>query len=388
MHESSRCKEVYRGFEQGPIRPPSEAQSLLIRVTRNCPWNRCTFCPVYKGESFSLRPLDHVLRDIDAVYGYIERLRQYAKEYGERTPGYLQTLSPDQSPEDVGVFHAAMQWFGTGMRSVFLQDANSLIMKPGELVQALTHLRVRFPEIRRITSYARAHTVAARKRADLQALADAGLNRVHIGLESGSDAVLARVQKGVTKAKHIEAGRAIRETGMELSEYYMPGLGGRDLSREHALESADALNQIHPHFIRIRTLAIPQNTPLYEEWESGGFQKCTDRETAEELHAFIAQLDGITSTIKSDHILNLFDDLQGVLPEDKPRMLAILEAFLGMDPGRQALYQLGRRLGLFTRLADLEDPRRRAAAEQYRQQLGITPDKVDAFIDEAMRRFI
>jgi hypothetical protein len=285
-------------------------------------------------------------------------------------------------------FDAALAWFLGGMRTVFLQDANSLAAKPRDLMEILAHLRSRFPDVERVTSYARAQTVALRKPADLQALAQAGLDRIHIGLESGSDTVLRMVRKGATKAQQIEAGRKAKAAGMEVSEYVMPGLGGRAFSEEHAVETADALNQINPDFIRLRSLAIPTQVPLYEDYASGRFEKCTEVEVAAETLCLLEHLDGITSVVKSDHILNLFGDLEGKLPDDKARMTAILEEFLGMDPESQTLYQVGRRLGIFGSFRDLRDASRRAPAEAARARFGITPANVDAVIDHIMRTFI
>ena len=126
------------------------------------------------------------------------------------------------------------------------------------------------------------------------------------GSNQAPDKVLKMVKKGATKAQHIEAGIKVKNAGMELSEYVMPGLGGRAFSRIHAMETADALNQIDPDFIRLRTLAIPDSIPLHTDWTAGTFEKCTDLEMAEEILLLIEQLSGITSMIKSDHILNLF----------------------------------------------------------------------------------
>jgi radical SAM superfamily enzyme YgiQ (UPF0313 family) len=378
----------YQGFEQGPIRPPSEADSLLIRVTRNCPWNRCRFCPVYKGRRFTLRPVAHVLEDIDRVQRYVEALGAAAGETGRLAPDDVRRVGRSVAPRDDGAFQAALHWMAGGMQSIFLQDANSLIIKPEDLQRVLTHLRTCFPGVARITSYARSHTVARIADADLRAFAAAGLNRVHIGLESGADRVLARMCKGVTKAGHIKAGRKIKQAGMELSEYVMPGLGGRDLSREHALETADCLNQIGPDFIRLRTLAIPNHTELHQDFAAGRFTKLTDREMAGETLLFLEHLEGISSTIKSDHILNLFQDVEGRLPDDKAAMTRIIRDFLELPPEDQVLYQVGRRLGLFSRLADMAVPDRRARAEQACRQYGIHAGNVDETIDELMKRFI
>ena len=382
-------EQTYTGFEQGPIRPPSEAKSLLIRVMRNCPWNRCAFCPVYKGSKFSLRPVDHVLRDIDAVHRHLETLLSLRGASGLLDHGRVREAWSKAPPGEAEAFGAANHWLaGGGMKSVFLQDANALIVKPPQLLKILRHLRHRFPDIERVTCYARSQTVAARKQEDLNALGAAGLNRVHIGLESGSDRVLEMVRKGVTKEKQIEAGSKIKAAGMELSEYYMPGLGGRALSEEHARESAGALNRIGPDFIRLRTLAIPNGVPLAAEQEAGRFVQLTGREVVEELVLFLESLDGITSTIASDHVLNLFGDLEGVLPADKERMLGLLRGFLGLDPNEQSLYQVGRRLGIFACLEDLGVPRKRAMAEQACATYGIGPENADEAIGAIMKRFI
>jgi hypothetical protein len=222
----------------------------------------------------------------------------------------------------------------------------------------------------------------------LKAIKNAGLNRIHIGLESGSDAVLKMTQKGVTKETHIKAGLKVKKAGMELSEYVMPGLGGKTFSREHAVETADALNRINPDFIRLRTLAIPDSVPLFDNFESGSFEKCTDLMMAEETLLFIESLNGITSVVKSDHILNLFQDLEGKLPEDKEKILDMLRRFLAMTPDRQCIYQVGRRLGFFSGLLDMQNPRRLERAEKACKNFGITPENVDGMVDELMKRFI
>jgi len=389
MNPHNQSTSSYHGFEQGPIRPPSEASSLFIRVTRNCPWNRCTFCPVYKGAKFSVRPVDHVKKDIDAVYRRGETLQRITGASGKINQSEINRVIGDVAPEELTAFHAAYNWvFAGGRKSVFLQDANSLIIKPADLVEILKHLRMRFPMVERVTSYARTQTVARRKDDDLQAIRRAGLDRIHIGLESGSDKVLQMVKKGVTKENHIKAGLKVKRAGMELSEYVMPGLGGRALSDEHARETADALNQINPDFIRLRTLAIPPGSPLFADYSAGRFDKCTDVMVIKEILLFIENLDGITSVVKSDHILNLFEDLEGTLPHDKQRMINMLRTFLAMDPERQRLYQVGRRLGIFSGIGDMHDPRRLARAERFCLELGITPENVDQVSNELMKRYI
>lgn len=382
-------KEVlYEGFEQGPIRPPSEAGSLLIRITRNCPWNRCTFCPVYKNRSFSLRPVSHVLKDIDAVSRHAEAVRKLMTRSEGITRDDIEGLSERVDPEGRMAFNAALNWVLGGMSSIFLQDANTLIIKPDDLVTILDHIRGRFPWVKRITSYAHSHTIALIDDKDLSRIAAAGLNRVHIGMESGSDKVLALVRKGADKATHIKAGLKVKHAGMELSEYVIPGLGGVGLSQEHALETADALNQINADFIRLRTLAIPNHVEVFDDFSSGKFEKCNDRRIAEEILLFIDALDGISSTLNSDHILNLFEDVEGTLPEDKGKMMWVLRRFLSMPPEEQVLYQVGRRVGLFARLDHMNDPGRRSQAMNTCSRLGVTPENVDGMVDEIMKRFI
>jgi len=380
--------ETYQGFEQGPIRPPSEAQSLLIRVSRNCPWNRCTFCPVYKGARFSLRPAEHVKKDIDAVHKSIDVLKGTMDNDGSINRASLNSATEKMEADEIQAFHAAIHWMNNGMQSVFIQDANSLIIKPHDLIDILTHLKKRFPWVKRITSYARSHTIVRIKENDLTAMAKAGLNRIHIGLESGSDDVLKMVNKGATKDVHIKAGLKVKKSGIELSEYVMPGLGGRTLSRIHALETADALNQINPDFIRLRSLAIPNNVELFNDWNSGKFEKCTDLEMAEEILLFLESLDGISSFIKSDHILNLFEEIEGQLPDAKSRMTDTVKSFLDFPPDKRTLYQVGRRLGLFSHLHDLGNPQLAQQAEQACHRFGITPDNADTTIDELMKRFV
>ena len=378
----------YKGFEQGPIRPPSEAGSLLIRITRNCPWNRCTFCPAYKRREFSLRPVEHVLEDINRVHRHVEEIRKCAADSGQVYPDDIARLRAQDQTGDRAALNAALHWAQGGMRSIFLQDANSLIVRPEQLLTIVRHLRGCFPWVDRVTSYARSHTIARISDDNLRLLAEAGLSRIHIGMESGSDAVLARVHKGVDKKTQIIAGQKIKRAGMELSEYIMPGLGGRDLSEEHARESADALNQINPDFIRLRSLAIPNHVPLYAEYQRGDFVKLTDLETARELLIFLEALDGIESTLVSDHILNLFEDVQGTFPQDKARMVAVFKDFLGMAPKEQMIYQVGRRMGLFRGLGDMTDTAKRQHVEAACAGAGITPATVDTAIDEMMKRFI
>jgi hypothetical protein len=352
-----RTAETYQGFEVGPIRPPSEARSLLLRITRNCPWNRCKFCCLYKGEAFSLRSVEHILKDIDTIRFYVDEIRRIIQSSGGAKHHELTALHAGKSVQEQMAFHVALNWYRGGMTSVFFQDANSLIIKP-------------------ISDE------------DMGRMAEAGLNRIHIGMESASDTVLKFVKKGVDKKTHVAAGQKVKRAGIELSEYYMPGLGGREYSRESALETADAMNRINPDFIRIRTLAVPDDVELFEDWQAGRFNKCSDIEAAGELLLFLQNLGGITSTVKSDHILNLFQEVEGCLPDDKELMIEPIRNFLAMDAEQQLLYIVGRRTGIFSRLEDMNDPKLKMAAELSREEHQVTLDNIDEFTAEIMQGFI
>ncbi len=299
-------------YEVGPIRPPSEAASLLIRATRNCPWNKCEFCPTYKGLKFARRPLEDILEDIDMA----------ASLHGD-------------------VFQTA-----------FIQDANSLVMKTDDLVEVIAHLKEKFPSVRRITSYARARTVARKTVEELRQLHQAGLSRLHIGLESGYDPLLKYVKKGVTSDLVIEGGRKVVESGISLCLYVVLGLGGRlrlegeETWRNHALHSARVLNQVNPDYIRVRTLTVKQGMPLYDKLESGEFEPSSDAEVIREEQLLIENLE-VTSYFASDHSTNVLMDVRGQLPEDKPAMLSIIEQYLGLWEAEQLNFRLGTLLRYF-----------------------------------------
>lgn len=377
----------YHGFELGPIRPPSESQSLLLRVTRNCPWNRCRFCGLYKGEKFELRSAEHIMRDIDRVAYFTEALERAMEEQGSRYAA-VKSLSADLDAPDRMALFMADGWMRGGRESVFLQDANSLIMKPAELAKVLGYLKRRFPQVERVTSYARSQTVSAMKDEDMAMLREAGLTRVHIGMESGCDAVLELVKKGVDKKRHIEAGLRVKRAGIELSEYYMPGLGGRKYMRDNALETADVVSRVNPDFVRLRTLAVPEYLELYKDVAEGRFEKCTDVETAQEILLFLENLRGCTGVIRSDHILNLFQEIDGKLPDDLDKMKQPIIRFSAMNAREQLLYIAGRRAGVFQKLSDMDNAYLREHAEATVKNHGVTQDNLQEFSDSMMNRFI
>jgi len=380
--------ECYQGFETGPIRPPSEASSLMLRITRNCPWNQCKFCGLYKGKKFSKRPVPHVKLDIDMIRKYIDQIRTTLDSKNAVGPQRIADLLTGTTSEEQAAFQAALNWYRGGMKTIFLQDANTLIIKPDDLVEILDYIKERFPEMERITSYARSHTIARISDEDMARFAASGLNRIHIGMESAADDVLDFVKKGVDKKTHIKAGQRVKRAGIELSEYFMPGLGGTVNSQVNAFETADALNQINPDFIRIRTLAVPDLSDLSKDVREGTFTKPNDVETAQELLLFLENLEGITSTIKSDHILNLFQEVKGTLPQDKSAMTNPIKKLLAMTPEKQMIYRVGRRTGIFSKLDDLNNPELMEHVEVARTRYGVTVDSVDEFTDKIMKQFI
>lgn len=377
-------------IESGPIRPPSEAKSLLLRCTRNCPWNKCAFCHTYKGERFSFRTPDEIKADIARMKDIADSVRETSWRMGFAGAVTREVvLAAARGPGDRDEVFSVAGWILDGPRSAFLQDADSLVMKTGELCEILRFLRAEFPSIERVTTYARARTVAHKGVDDLKALREAGLDRVHIGMESGSDEVLKLVKKGVTAAVHIEAGRAVKAAGLELSEYWMPGLGGTALSNVHAIESARVLSAIDPDFIRLRSIAIPPGTPLYEMWRGGEYEKPADDAIVAEIGLFVEKLDGIRSRIVSDHILNLLEEVEGVLPDDKARILATIDRYLALSSADRLAFKFGRRTGRFRSLCDLEEPGARAEIEEMMAGAGVTDDEsLEQRVTEIMMRYI
>jgi radical SAM superfamily enzyme YgiQ (UPF0313 family) len=353
-------------IEMGPIRPPSEAQSLLIRVTRNCPWNKCEFCHTYKGEVFSIRSVEEVKEDIDRVKAIADDLREISWKMGQAGEINRAVLSRFFSHPGRGTQsdQSVVSWLYFGGTQVFLQDGNSLMVKTDDLVEILRYLKEKFPSIQRITSYARAKTMARKSVEELKQLRQAGLSRIHIGMETGYDPLLQFMKKGVTAKEQVVGGRNVVEAGISLSEYVMPGLGGERWWREHAIESARVLNQINPDYIRLRTLYVRKNMPLYQRVEKGEFTRPSDDQIASEIRLFVETLEGIQSTVVSDHILNLLEEVQGKLPEEKERMLRVIDRYLAWPEEDRLRFRVGRRLGFLRNLDDFNDLNLRLRIDQ------------------------
>jgi histone acetyltransferase (RNA polymerase elongator complex component) len=344
-------------FEQGPIRPPSEAKSLLIRITRNCPWNKCAFCHSYRDAKFSLRPVEEIKQEIQAAGQIAEEIRMLSWQNGEGglITNRIANAIWQQGGHYDDHYRSIAAWLYYGAESVFLQDADSLVRKKQEIVEILNCLRETFPSIRRITTYCRSKTASRKSVDDFRQLRDAGLSRIHIGMESGYDPLLKLIRKGTTAAEHVEGGRRVVESGISLSEYVIPGLGGIQWSKEHAVETAAVINRINPQFIRLRSLHVVRDSGLYEMMKNGSFAPLGDEDVLREIRLFIENLEGVQSTLVSDHILNLLEELEGTLPDDKPKMLSLIDRYFALSPQDRIIYRLGRRKGLYRALDDLED---------------------------------
>jgi len=288
-------------YELPPMRPPSEARSLLIRVMRGCPWNYCTFCPAYKNV-----PRKALLRSVEEVKGDIDELRLHFDDLRRR--GFV--IAPS---------------------TAFLADSNAIVVKTVDLVQILTRLLEAFPSLERVTSYGRAKTVLTKDLHELRDLRKTGLNRLHLGLESGDDGILERVKKGASSEQMTTAGLKVKEAGFELSEYVMPGLGGRDGSQQHVEGTGRVLNAIDPHYTRVRSLILAPGTPLYQEYETGTFPAMSVLELTHEIRALAERLE-ITGRLCFDHISNppfLRQDWEGYkFPEEKEEVLSTIDGAL------------------------------------------------------------
>ena len=324
-------------FKIGVYRPPSEggSASLLLRVTENCPWNRCTFCEMYKGHRFVYRPLQEIKADIDTIAAIRDEISAVSWKLGlagSITPGVADALLA----EDGGLvrnasFVTVFNWLATGGSTAFLQDADSMVMRPDDVVSALKYLRETLGSLTRVTTYARSKTLNRRKPEDLRRIREAGLDRLHIGLETGDDEILALVRKGVTKAQQIEGGRKAIAAGFQVSYYWMPDLGGRERRRQHAEHTAEVLSSINPHYIRSRPLVPRPETPLYEEVAQDRLHLSSPHERLEELAWMIERLE-VTSRVCFDHSMNAWADRRGGLlfrrdyegyqfPDEKPLVM-------------------------------------------------------------------
>ena len=327
-------------FELGPIRPVDESRSLLIRTTRGCPWNRCEFCVNYKDMNFSMRSLDEIRHDIVSA----------SKYYGDEA-----------------------------FETCFLQDGDSFLMKTDELVAILNLLKQTFPYLKRISSYGRAQSMIRKSGQEMQAICQAGLNKLYCGMESGSDKVLKKVNKGVTAADISTSSRRAKDAGMSISEFIILGLGGQELWEEHALETAKVLNEIDPHFIRVLTIGVKPGSGLLRQMEAGEYTLQTEKNIIEEQRLLIENLNGITSHYANHHSVDLLMELRGQFPQDKPQLLAILDRYLSLPEEDRINFTLGKRIGVYHKLNDMESAhlRKQVDAQLLKIRASYSDDQLD-----------
>lgn len=337
-------------FEQGPIRPPAEADSLLIRTTRGCPWNKCHFCTLFKGMRFSIRRVEEIKQDIEQAQHHYE---------------------------------------GARFETCFLQDGDSFAMRTADLIEVLQTLKRAFPSLKRVSSYGRAQTMIRKSATEIQEIRDAGLNMLYCGIESGSDQVLDLVNKGVNQETLIQSALRARKAGMSLMVFVILGLGGKELSQQHVEHTAHVLRCINPNSIRVMSLAVKPQTELWNKIEAGSFTMLAEAEMIEEQRQLLAQLDGIHSHYGNFHGINLLTELEGTLPEDKQKLLGILDAFLGLPAELQHNFILGRRLRQYGGLdAFQQSPSFAVVQQQMETFQQSNPGGLEALFHDLRNRII
>jgi len=246
-------------YEGVVYRPPSEAGSLIIQATLSCPHNKCAFCSMYKDRKFRVRPLEEVIEDLDMAVA----------AYGP---------------------HA--------VRTIFLADGNSAVLPTEKLVTIGRAARERFPDLARITVYGSAKFLVKKSLEQWRRVAEAGITRVHSGLESGDAATLKAIGKGVTPEEAVLAYSHLKRAGIELSVYLMVGVAGIERWREHALGSAEVLNQAPPDFVRLRTFVPAPGTPWHDRWKRGELTLLSAYQALEETRLLVEQLEGPTTSTR------------------------------------------------------------------------------------------
>ena len=349
-----------RTFRIGPIRPPSEAESLLLQVTNGCTWNKCKFCQLYRHTKFKAYSADSIKADIDNMVYQAQRVEKYRNANGTWDIDGLNRELMNGTDDERQCMYMVANWLIGGGENVFLQDGNTTALSSGRLTDVLIYLKQAFPSIKRITSYGRAENLSRVSAEEFAELKAAGLDRIHSGFESGSDAVLKKINKGVTQQQEITAGKNVKAGGIELSIYFMPGVGGRELSEDNALGTAHVINEVNPDFVRVRTSAVKPGTGLHEDFINGEFTLCSDDEKLLEVRTVIEKADGVDTRLVSDHIINLLQKVEGSLKNDKTKLLDMIDEYLSLPDRERRLYQAARRMA---RVNDPSDMIRLAPSE-------------------------
>lgn len=344
-----------RIFRIGPIRPPSEAKSLLLQVTEGCTWNKCKFCQLYRHCNFKAFSVDSIKEDIDIIYDYAKMIDRHKGSDGSWNHHGIMDDMRSMTQEEQNCYYLVYNWLVHGGQNVFLQDGNTLALKVEKVVEVLLYLRSKFPNIKRVTTYGRAETLSKISLEQYKDLKSVGLDRIHSGFESGSDKVLDLINKGVTSEQEILAGKNIKEAGIELSVYFMPGIGGKALSRDNALETARVIREINPDYVRIRTSVVKSGTELWEDYNKSSFELCSDDDKIKEIRLLIENCHGCTGVLASDHIINLMQNINGRLDKDRDKMLQAIDEYVELPDVERKMFQLARRAGMVAKINDLNN---------------------------------
>ena len=333
-------------FQIGPIRPPSEANSLLLRVTENCPWNKCKFCMLYKTKQFHTRTVEEIKKDIDAMAYYRDKIQKYNNSGTFNIPEIQKEFDNLSTNAEKECYYMVFHWLTEGnCEAIFLQDANTLVLKTEWLTEIIKYIRQKLPEIKRITSYGRADTLSRMTEEQFLQLKSAGLNRIHSGFETGCDEVLQLIGKGTTQKQQIEGGQKVKKAGIELSIYFMPGAGGKQYTEKNAIDTANVINAVNPDFVRLRTFVVKSDSLMYDIVKSGEFTECSDIEKLLEIKIMLEHIQNLTGYLASVHIINLIQNVNGYLDKDKNAMLDYINTFLALPRKTQRKYQIARRMG-------------------------------------------
>jgi biotin synthase-like enzyme len=308
---------------------------------------------MYKTEKFEKRPAEDIKADIDAMAAICDEIKAIGAERGGSEisrQAVLEFLNRHPEMDSHPGFSMLLSWLLSGGGTAFLQDANTMIMKTEDLVDTLQYLRRKFPSIKRVTTYARSGAIARKTPEELKAIREAGLDRVHIGLESGDDELLKHIRKGADSEVHITGGRKAVEAGFQVSEYWMPGLGGEERWESHARETARVLSAINPHYIRSRPFRPLPGTPMYDDYQKGNLRLLPAPDQLRELRLTMENLD-VSSRVCFDHMANYWRNSRGELlfshdyegykfPEEKQRVLDLIEDGLQFKQREPTFLQL------------------------------------------------
>ena len=273
-------------------RPPSEADSLILQATLGCSYNECTFCGMYRDKPFRVRKIADLKKEIDWA----------AQQLGD-------------------------------VRKVFLADGDALIAKASFLEEVTSMCYEAFPGLRRVSCYASPQALDKRSVEEMTRLREAGLTQYYLGVESGHDEVLENLKKGIDAENMIRVAHKAQEAGVKVSTMILLGVGGRRLTKQHAIESARVISEINPRFVSTLVVTPVEGTPLHDQAMAGAFDNMTPEELSIELRTFVAHLELDGTIFRSNHASNYLP-LAGNFPRDKARLVAELDAVLAEDDTR------------------------------------------------------